>query len=194
MNEQDSRPMESVIDQAVEEVEGEEVTVAELLEIFSDRGFGPILIALGLLAISPIGAIPTVPSLLALVIILVSTQMVFGRKYPWVPERLKRQGFHVDRVQRLRDRGQGWIRRVDWLFTRRMQWATVDAARRAAAMLCVGLAMLMIPLELVPFAVFLPGTAILLFGLALTARDGFFMLLATALTVTTFVLAIDWLS
>ncbi|MDF1721359.1 MAG: exopolysaccharide biosynthesis protein [Minwuia sp.] len=193
MNEQDDRPMQSVVDQTIEAVDGTKVTVADLLEIFSDRGFGPILIALGLLAVSPIGAIPTVPSMLAVVIVLVSAQLVFGRKHPWVPERLRRQGFSTDRVERLRDTGHKWLRRIDWLFTSRLQWATNEVARRVAALLCVGLAFLMIPLELVPFAVYLPGTAILLFGLALTARDGLFMLLATALAVVTLVLAIDWL-
>ena len=50
----EKRPLESVVEMAASEADGEKVTVAELLEIFEDRGFGPILIALGLLAASPV--------------------------------------------------------------------------------------------------------------------------------------------
>ncbi|WP_281019421.1 MULTISPECIES: exopolysaccharide biosynthesis protein [unclassified Minwuia] len=190
----EKRPLQSVVEMAADEADGEKVTVAELLEIFQDRGFGPMLIALGLLAASPLGAIPTVPSMLGLVVILVSGQLVIGRNHPWLPGRLRRQGFSVRKIESAGKRGQDWLRRADWLVRTRLTWATSTLARRLAALLCVGLAGLMIPLELVPFAVLLPATTILIFGMALTARDGLFMVIAIAMTVLTGTLAHGWLS
>lgn len=188
------RPLQSVVEMAASEADGEKVTVAELLEIFQDRGFGPILIALGLLAASPLGAIPTVPSMLGLVVILVSGQLVVGRNHPWLPDRLRRQSFSVQKIESAGKKGRRWLRRADWLVRTRLTWATSALARRLAALLCVGLAGLMIPLELVPFAVLLPATTILIFGMALTARDGLFMVAAIAMTVLTGILAHGWLT
>lgn len=47
-------------------------------------------------------------------------------------------------------------------------------------MICIAAALLTIPLGLVPFGPVLPGLTVFLFGLALTARDGFMLLLAAA--------------
>ncbi len=190
----EKRPLQAVIETAASEAEGETVTVAELLEIFQDRGFGPILIALGLLASSPLGAIPTVPSMLALVVILVSGQLVLGRTHPWLPRRLRSRSFSVRKIEMAGEKGRSWLRRADWLVRTRLTWVTNAVARRIAALLCVGLAGLMIPLELVPFAVLLPSVTILVFGMALTARDGLFMILALAMTAVTAWLAAGWLS
>lgn len=67
------------------------------------------------------------------------------------------------------------------MVTERLEWATGGAARYAAAVLVTLLSLALIPLELVPFAVAIPGVAISVIGLALMARDGALMLLAYAL-------------
>jgi hypothetical protein len=56
-----------------------------------------------------------------------------------------------------------------------------------ATVLVSVLAAVLIPLELVPFAVALPGAAIALIGVALIARDGLLMLLAYVLSAAAFI-------
>ena len=69
------------------------------------------------------------------------------------------------------------------MITERLKWATSGPAQYAAASLVSLMALIMIPLELVPFAVAVPGAAISMVGVALLARDGALMLLAFSLSV-----------
>ena len=48
------------------------------------------------------------------------------------------------------------------------------------------LGLTLIPLEMVPFAVAVPGLAITMIGLAIFARDGLLMLLALGLSLAAF--------
>ncbi|HAE25867.1 MAG TPA: hypothetical protein DCG58_01800, partial [Hyphomonas adhaerens] len=79
--------------------------------------------------------------------------------------------------------------------TERLTWATDKIATYGAALAVSLLSLLMIPLELVPFAVAAPGTAIVLFGLALVARDGALMLAgfaAAAAAISVAVFLVPW--
>lgn len=54
---------------------------------------------------------------------------------------------------------------------------------RTAAVGCIGMAMCVPPLELLPLATTAPMLAIAAFGLALTVRDGVLMIAASALAI-----------
>ncbi len=82
---------------------------------------------------------------------------------------------------------------IDFLVAERLTLFTGKIGQRLTALACVIHALLMIPLEVVPFAVTLPGSALILFGLAVTGRDGFFMLLGHGATIATFYLSYNWL-
>ena len=49
-----------------------------------------------------------------------------------------------------------------------------------SALVCIAAALVMFPLGLVPFGPVLPSLTVLLFGLGLTARDGFLLIAAAA--------------
>ncbi|MEZ6022335.1 MAG: exopolysaccharide biosynthesis protein [Hyphomonadaceae bacterium] len=78
------------------------------------------------------------------------------------------------------------LKRIDQMITDRLTWAASGAAHYVAAVIVTLLALLLIPLELVPFAVMLPGAAIAMIGVALLARDGALMLVAFALAAAAF--------
>jgi hypothetical protein len=70
-----------------------------------------------------------------------------------------------------------------------MSWATRKTFLRVIAALCLLLATSVPPLELLPFASTAPFSAICLFGLGITAKDGLFVVLGLIVSVGAFVLA-----
>ncbi|GGO96234.1 exopolysaccharide biosynthesis protein [Stakelama pacifica] len=172
-------PLEAMADDAVDAAQNGKVTIGDLLDSFGDRGFGPMLALCGLIAaIPPVGGIPGVPTTMGLLTVLLAGQIVFGRKMPWMPGFIRKLGVSKDKVEAARDKGQSIFSKIDSLIRQRMQWASGRAAAYVAALCCILLGLMMPPLELLPFAAAAPASAIVMFGLSLTARDGVLMIIA----------------
>ena len=156
----------------------DQVSVHDIHEALGERSFGPFLAIPALIEITPIGGIPGLPTVIALVIALVSAQLLFGRDHLWLPGFLERQTLKGDRIKKGMDwleRPAGWIDRV---LRPRLSWLSGKAGLRVVALLCIFLCMTVPPLELLPFASSIPMGAIALMGLGLMARDGLVILLA----------------
>jgi len=185
------KPLESVLETAIQDCDGDEVTVGGLLDMFGDRSFGPVIMLLGLLVtVPPLGGIPGLPIVVGLIILLFSLQIVFGARHVWMPDFIQKRGIACEKLEQAEDKVKPWLKRIDRMITERLTWATGKIATYAAAIAVSLLALLMIPLELVPFAVAAPGVATVLFGLALVARDGALMLAGFASTAAAIGLAV----
>lgn len=185
--------LEEVVDEAIESAHGEkEIELRDLLDEFGTRSFGPILIIVSLVIISPVGSIPGLPIALGAVVVLFAAQILFGRDHPWIPERMRKIGFDREKAEAARDRWHGWLETIDRFIRPRLQWATGGWAQWLAAFCLAFLSATMIPLEVIPFAVTLPGVAMLAFGIGFTARDGLFMLLGFLVTIPSIVLTVSW--
>lgn len=156
------------------------VSFDDVLDRVGSRGQGVTLLVPGLVGATPIGGIPGVPTVIGVLVALLSIQFLLGRSQLWVPDVIGRRSVSNDRlsdaVSRLRGPA-GWI---DRHFGHRLEALTGAVAERAAALLCLAFACLLPPLEIVPFAALIPFAAIALLGLALTLRDGALMLAAFA--------------
>lgn len=148
------------------------------------RSYGPFLLLPALLGISPLGAIPGVPTALALITLLFAVQIVLGRDHIWMPDFVQDRTLRGDRLEgavaKLRPVGR-WL---DRYFHVRMRNLTTDPFIRTAAAICVVLALPMPFLELVPFGAVFPLIAIAAFGLAMTLHDGLLMIAAGVLSIT----------
>lgn len=191
-----SDPLENVLETAIKEGDDGDVSIGDLLDMFGQRSFGPIITLLGLLVVlPPIGGIPGLPAIVGLVILLFSLQILFGAKHIWMPSFVQDRSIETEKLEQAEDRVKPWLKRVDRMITERLSWATGTTATYLAAIAVSVLAILMIPLELVPFAVAAPGIAITLFGLGLVARDGAVMLAgfaATTAALTITLLFVPW--
>ena len=154
--------------------------VEDLLETFDGRVFGPVIALLSLLLLTPLGAIPTFPSVVALVILLVALQRALGRTYPWLPEQLSSREVDRARFADGVERARPWIRRVDRFFRPRLVFLVKGGMARVNAVLVVLLACTVVPLELLPGAVAVPALTLLAMGLSIMARDGLLVLLSSA--------------
>jgi hypothetical protein len=162
---------------------GRSVSVAALMRAIGPEAHGPLLLAVGLISISPATLVPGSTWALAGLTLLIALQIGLQRARPWVPR-------HALRIRVQQDTLAGFIRAarpaaaaVDRLVKPRWQFFTEPPWVMVIALLCALAALITFPLGLIPFAPFAPGLAIVLFGLGLTARDGV-LLAAGAATLT----------
>ncbi|MGF1461570.1 MAG: exopolysaccharide biosynthesis protein [Maricaulaceae bacterium] len=172
----DSHPLERVSDDILSAADGDTVTVDDIVKSFGAQSFGPIFVLLGLLTIlPPVSLVPGLPSVVGVVIILFSAQLVFGRSHVWLPGAVRRRGISKAKVENAFDRAQPALERLDAMIEPRWRPLVAAPMPRLAALIVTVLAVSFAPLELAPFAVAIPAAAIVLFGAALIARDGVLM-------------------
>jgi hypothetical protein len=175
------------------------LTVADLLDQVGRRSFGPVLLMLGFISVSPLTVIPGATWAMAAITLLFTGQIVFGARRPWLPRRLLDLAFdskHLAAAVSREGGANGGARffRVaahvaDRLTAPRLRFLTDPPFVQAAALVCVMAALVTFPLGVVPLAPLLPGIAILLFGVGFTARDGAFLILAGFAVTGAFMLA-----
>ena len=172
-----------ILDDLCEVSHDGKVTIEEMADAFGHRGAAPFLIIPPLLEISPIGGIPGLPTFLALTVAVFAVQIVLGRDQPHVPGKLGRRGVSGDKLRAAVEKLRPIAGKVDGLFRGRLPALTTKPMRQFAALIVLGLCLIVPPLELVPFASTLPMAAILAFGLAFLFRDGILMLAAFAVAL-----------
>jgi hypothetical protein len=152
--------------------EKDAVSIQDVREQIGERSFGPFLLVPALIEISPIGGIPGLPTVLAVIIGLFAVQIVFGRKHLWLPQFFERRTISSQKLGKAMKTLRPAARLTDRLFKPRLKWLTKPPWLQGMAALCIALCFTVPPLELVPFASTAPMGTIALFGLSLTARDG----------------------
>lgn len=167
---------------------GDRVSVREVYCAIGERSFGPLLLAAGLLGMTPVSAIPGAPTVLAVVTLLIAGQLLLGRRTLWLPRRLLDLSVRGDRLKATVRIARKPARLVDRVVKPRLAVLTGGLADRIVAATCVLVALAVPPLELLPFVAFVPATAIAAFGLGLVARDGLLILIAFAASAGTLAL------
>lgn len=167
------------------ELEG--VRLGVLVSAVGRRSYGPLLLLIGLISISPATVLPGMTSIAAFVTLLVAAQMAVGLQRPWLPKRVldikvpRRMLFEfLDRTRPRVEALDGGLLRERWTFL------TVPLGVNLVALCVMAAALITFPLSLIPFAPVAPGLAVVLFGLGMTARDGLWLCVGVALTALVF--------
>lgn len=179
----DGRTLGELMDGVVRAGSGDHVSVEAVLDEFGRRSFGPMILVPSALVASPLSGIPGFATVCAVIISLVSVQLLIGRDSPWLPRFIRRR-----RLERARlDKAVAPVRRVagwiDGVLEPRLEFLTRGLFGRGIAGICLLLALAMPPTEVVPMANSIIGGVIAVFALALVSRDGFLAILALALAI-----------
>ena len=161
----------------------ETMSFGDIIDAFGQRVFGPMLMVPAFIAVAPTGAIPGMSLLTGAVIALVAVQLLFQRRQPWLPDVLTRASLSKDTLKRSVKRADPYVERIDALIKPRLTWLTVPPLQQVLAAACIIMALTMFPLALLPFAVAVPGTAVLLVGIGLATHDGYFAAAGLGLSV-----------
>ena len=157
------------------------MTLGELAGRLEDRGFGPILMMLGALVALPTGAIPGMPALVGLVLVLFSVQILIGRRVPWMPRRLAEVSVSRRLLESSLARARPAAKRLGRIARPRLIFlATNKLAQRAIALAVLATALIMIPIGFIPFLPLALGVNVVFFGIGMTTHDGRAILLGYA--------------
>lgn len=187
-------PLEDILNAAINHAQDGRVNLAALLDAWGDCSYGPLFIALGFFAGTPLSIFPGMSAATGVVIAIVALQMIFGLAHIWLPNAVLRQSIALKSLTEARDKSMRQLQIIDRLITKRWAWATTGPMRRAAAITVLLLSLIMILFDAVPFIVAAPSWGVVLFGLAITARDGLIMLVAMAASSGVGVLAAQMVS
>lgn len=170
------------------------VSLDRIMDTVGQRSFGPILVIAGLVILAPlIGDIPGVPTLMAVFVLLIAIQVLMGRQHPWLPGWLLDRSVASEKLIKAIAWLQKPARFVDRLLRPRLQRFTHRAGMYATAILCIGIAAALPPMELVPFSANAAGIALTALGLALIANDGLLAIVAFLISAGAIALVLYYL-
>lgn len=180
------QPLKEILNE-IEELSADrpEVYVDDIFRKLGEGAFGPALLTLGIISISPVGDIPGVPAFLSVFIILVGGQLALGRERFWLPQFLLKRPIKAQHLRKIVRFLRPVARVVGRIIWRRLAFLTTGPFARAIGGVCTLLALTLPPLEFIPFGATAPSSAITAFSLALVANDGLLASLALILTATT---------
>lgn len=153
------------------------ITLEEVVTVLESRGFGALLFIPSFIANTPLASIPGTGTICALLIIMIAGQLLLGKDRPWLPPFLLRLSVSAPHYMRIIAFLDPVIKFIDKNSRVRLEILTHDKAQRVIAMVSVLLALSFIPLEVVPLAVHIPASALMLLALGLILRDGLVTLL-----------------
>ena len=170
----------------------DEVAIDDLLVNFGDRSFAPLMLILALIGVTPVGAIPSVPTILGLCIAIIAAQMAWGRDHVWLPGFVTRRGVDSERLTKGKDKLRKVASVLDAIAKGRLKSLASGPARRVTAGLIVVLCLALPVLEIVPFAAAAPFLAIAILSLALMVRDGLVLLIGGAVALAALGYGVYW--
>lgn len=173
--------------------EKEKVSLDDLMGAVGRRSFGPLLLLAGIVLSAPgISDIPSVPTILGLFILLVSVQILFGRKEFWLPGWLLRRTVTSQRLRKMT--ASKWIRKpagvVDRFTVERLRFLAGPKMHVVIAAVTTVLALISPITEFVPLSSMGVGAAVVAFGISLVARDGLMAVIGLVLSAVTVTLAL----
>lgn len=166
-----------------------QIFAGDVMDQFGRRSFGPVLLVIGIVAISSLTWIPTVPTMLGILALLIGLQMFFDADGIWLPGFLRRRHVSKARLVRALEATRPVAKFIDRLSQPRFLVLSGEIAARVMALCCIAFGLLAPLMEFVPFVFTVPSWAIAAFGYALLTRDGIIALFGFTLAALTFGLA-----
>jgi hypothetical protein len=154
--------------------------LGEILDSVGRRSYGPLLLVIGLFAISPATVVPGMTWFAAALTLLVAGQMALGLRRIWLPKKALEAQLPRAAVASGLERSRGVARAIDKLLRPRLKFLSQPPFVNLVAVMCIVAALVTFPLGLIPLAPLAPGLAVVFFGLGMVARDGLWLGLGTA--------------
>lgn len=172
--------------QVVARIQGESITLRELLALIGEQGILLFCIILVLPFLLPV-SIPGVSTIFGIVIILLGISLTFNRL--WLPDQLMNRPISTAHLVPALEKGIPFLTRFErWIRPRFAGLTTGDFVNRINGLaLIAGGVLLLFPLSFIPFSNTLPGVAILLLAIGMLQRDGYFIIGGYSFLVATVV-------
>lgn len=166
-------PLSALIAAALDEAETHPLRLGDLIDRTAERGFGLLLLLLGLPMLIPILP-PGSSTFVGPIYAVFAVQMLGGATRPWVPARFRNRVLSPATIRSLRQRGVPLIRAAERFSRPRGLWLSERVLLRLVGVMV--LLMGLVLLSPLPFQNTLPAISVMLIGMGLLNRDAVFML------------------
>lgn len=168
-----ARPFSQVLTD-VGAVDDPVLPMEELIATFGERGFGALLLILGILS-AVIGVIPGTTTLLGIPIMIIGVQLLFRRDELWLPGWILKRDLPRPAFAEAAAKVKGRLERVERFSRPRLSFMSSDLSEALIGLMCmVWAAVLMLPL--IGFNL-VPSLIVAAFGFGLMQKDGVVMLI-----------------
>ncbi|RYE37789.1 MAG: exopolysaccharide biosynthesis protein, partial [Hyphomicrobiales bacterium] len=89
------------------------LSLHDILEVVGQRAYGPMLLIIGILSVSPLSLIPGSTWTFAVLTLLVAIQMAFNKRRPWLPKSALNASFREKQIHAALKKVRPWTRAVD---------------------------------------------------------------------------------
>lgn len=154
------------------------VTIGEMMDSVGYRTFGPMLLLVGLILITPLSGVPGMPTLMGLLTLLTLGQLLLGRTKFWLPGWLVKRRISRKKLMKGLEMLRPAASRIDRLLRPRFSLLVRGPGLHLMALACMLIAVGMPATEIIPFSSSIAGLALLTFGLSMISKDGLLALFA----------------
>jgi hypothetical protein len=176
----------------------QKITLGELIERLGYRVYGLGILIFALPSIVPLSAIPGVAAFFSLPIMLLSLQLIFSKKEPWLPKWLMSKSIETAHLKKLFHYAIPYLQKIEKLIKPRYPFFSKKIVEIFVGLLIAWLSiLLMLP---IPFSNMLFGALIAVLALGLIEKDGLIILIGlliggitAVLYIQAFNLLITWL-
>jgi hypothetical protein len=155
--------------------QAQQICLEEVLQAMGDRAFGPTLLICALPEALPL-PIAGVSALVAIPLILVSTQLILGFRKPWLPARITRYSFQRQSFEQIINKAIGPLEQLERFFRPRWPIFTHPIVERLIGILLLFLALIVaLP---IPFGNMIPAIIIVMICLGMIEQDGLMLALS----------------
>jgi hypothetical protein len=165
----DGRPVSAILLELAASIERERVSVGDLVDAFDARAYGPLIVVFAAPNVLPV-SLPGISAVLGAPLILLTAQLMVGRRHPWLPGWLRRRSLARADFERLIVRIVPGLRRIERMIRPRLLLLTGALGTRLIG--AAGLLLSFIICMPVPFGNALPGLSLVLMSVGLLDRDG----------------------
>lgn len=145
------------------------ITIGEIVDMIGNRAFGALIFAFSAPIALPI-PVPGLSLVLGIPLLLLTWQLMIGRRQPLLPAAILRRSFDRRDFARIVDRIVPWLERVEHVIGPRHLWVTEHIGERIIGALAFAFSLaVLVP---VPFGNMPPALGLALFALGLLERDG----------------------
>ena len=121
-------PFSQLLGQLLDAHEGDRLTLSDVSAHLRDRAWGGLLLVFAAINLLPLP--PGATTVTGLPLLMLTAQMVVGRRHPWFPRRLDKRGISTDQLARISRKIEPWERRVERVLKPRLCGLTSHRAAR----------------------------------------------------------------
>lgn len=150
------------------------VTLADILSLAGERVFGFLFIILSLPSALPIPA-PGYSIPFGILMFLLAIQLIFGAKFPWLPQKMMKGSMKLETVQSFLKKGLPWLEKIEAITKPRLTYICTSLIGR----LIIGIAIALMSISMmipIPGTNTLPAIGIFVIAFGLQEDDGFITL------------------